>query len=246
VWGAGQWQFVPRRVADWRRPSAGFTDFGTRVFAGVRDQKSFPIERLTLALYDVRRNRFVGSYTPFVASPLSAGLVATEVLESPIFGDDGFLYLFAFNSSGVYVARVSGNPASWGRAPNYAWWSRVQGEDGVWTHQESAATSLLTGLPVYGISAGNYSNTTLHKYVLLIQTGLHAARFALFEAASLTGPWIAGPTGQVPDACDVGIFGCYSLIGHPELSTRELFVYSWYSPGKLEGQGRVNIGALRW
>jgi hypothetical protein len=209
-------------------------------------KKSFAVERLTLVLFDVARNRLISSSTPFVASPLGAGLAATQVLGSPVFGDDGFLYLFAFSSSDVYVARVPGNPASWGRASNYAWWSRAQGREGAWTHERSAATSLLTGLRVYGISAGNYSNTTLHKYVLLVQTGFRRASFALFEAASLIGPWRAGPTGHVPDACASGAFGCYSLNGHPELSTRELFVYSWYSPGEPEGQGRVNIGALRW
>jgi hypothetical protein len=209
-------------------------------------RKSFPIERLTLALYDVERNRLIGSYTPFVASPLGAGLAATQVLQSPIFGDDGYLYLFAFDSSNVYLARVPGDPASWALASNYAWWSQDQGRDGVWTREKSAATSLLTGLRVYGISAGDYSNTTSHKYVLLIQTAFRRANFALFEAASLTGEWRAGPTGRVPDACAIGTFGCYSLNGHPELSTRGLFVYSWYSPGDRKGDGRVNIGGVRW
>jgi hypothetical protein len=209
-------------------------------------RKGFPVERLTLSLYDPADNRLLASVTPFVASPLASGLSAREVLVSPVFADDGYLYLFALDAGAVYLARVSAEPSSWGRASNYAWWSQSRSADGGWTHQASSATSLLTGLKVYGVSAGDYSATTLHKYVLLIQTQFHTAGFALFEARSLTGPWKQGPVGRVPDGCSIGVFGCYSLNGHPEMSTQESFVYSWYSPGEREGQGRVNIAALRW
>jgi hypothetical protein len=208
--------------------------------------KGFPIERLTLTIYDPQHNQFAGFWTPFVARPLSAALGAREVLESPIFGGDGYLYLFAHELGGVYVARVNSNPTAWGSASNYSWWTAPNGNDGRWTADEAAATSLVNGLRVLGISAGNYAGTTLHKFVLLIQTGFRTADFALFEAPTPTGPWTAGPTGRVPDACNVGIFGCYSLNGHPELSTQQQLVYSWYSPGEAEGQGRVNVGALRW
>jgi len=208
--------------------------------------RGFPIGRLTLTTYDPQRNQFADAWTPFIARPLSARLPEREALQSPIFGSDGYLYLFSYERSGVYVARVRTDPKAWGSASNYAWWSTPTGSDGHWTADETAATSLVSGVPVLGISVGDFAGSTLHKLVLLIQTGFRTADFALFDAPTPTGPWKAGPTGRVPDACDVGIFGCYSLVGHPELSTHEQLVYSWYSPGEVEGQGRVNIGTLRW
>jgi hypothetical protein len=206
----------------------------------------FPIERWTLTRYDPRRNQFLGSWTPFVATALNVRLPEREALQSPVFAADGYLYFFAYERGGVYVARVSGDSSAWGSASSYTWWSELDRHDGHWSADEASATSLVEGLTVYGISAGDFAGTTLHKLVLLIQTGFRTAEFALFEAPRPSGPWKAGPTGRVPDTCEIGIFGCYSLIGHPELSTHQRMVYSWYSPGKAEGQGRVNMGALRW
>ena len=209
--------------------------------------KAFPVERLSLTIYDPQHNQFLSSWTPFVAKPLSAGLARPEALESPVFGGDGYLYLYAHEPlGGVYVARVSSEPSAWGNASSYAWWSAPPQSEGRWSSDETAASSLVSGIPVFGASVSDLGATTLHKFVMLIQTGFRTAEFALYEAPAPAGPWSAGPTGRVPDACAIGVFGCYALNLHPELSTREQVVYSWYSPGKAPDQGRINLGAVRW
>lgn len=39
---------------------------------------------------------------------------------------------------------------------------------------------------------------------------------------------------------------CYALIGHPELSTSNQLVFSWFSPDDRDGYAHVRIGAVGW
>ena len=77
--------------------------------------------------------------------------------------------------------------------------------------------------------------------------------FAVYSATNLTGPWVAGPTVNLPDTCKPSPFGCYSIEGHPELSDASHVVYSWYSPTDRSGNGspqyaigHVRLGSIAW
>lgn len=92
----------------------------------------------------------------------------------------------------------------------------------------------------------DYSATTSKHLAMIAQTGLGAATFQVYEASSPTGPWSAGPAGQVPDACSAGTFGCYALSGHPELSSSGQLVFSWFSSDDRDKSGHVRVGAVAW
>ena len=210
----------------------------------------WPEERMVLIEYDAIGNRFTAKHTPLVASPLGAGLPAVQRLGSPVFGSDGFLYLFTSDSGGVHVARVpSGNRARWDQAASFQWWSQPSGQPVGWygVAQSGSAVSILpAGTAPLLISVADYSATTSKRLAMVAQTGLGAATFQVYTASSPTGPWTAGPSAQVPDACPVGMFGCYALSGHPELSTSQQLVFSWYSTDDRDNFGHVRVGAMAW
>jgi hypothetical protein len=49
----------------------------------------------------------------------------------------------------------------------------------------------------------------------------------------------------VPDPCGP-TFGCYAFTGHPELSTANDFMLSWYSPQDRNGRGHIRLGTVSW
>lgn len=215
-------------------------------------------ERLSLVLYDPATNTFPsGVDRPFAAAPLSAGLPSTHQLQSPIFGGDGYLYLFAAEcegtglieasdcstSSGIYVARVGATQAQWANGANYEWW------DGSTWGSAANATTLVAGThPIFrNLSVGDYSGTSSKKYVMIEQPTYGTGEFRTYEATSITGPWTPGPAGQVPDACNGNsVFGCYAIYGHPELSTPTKLVFSWHSSVDRDGKGHLRLGAIEW
>jgi hypothetical protein len=218
----------------------------TSVFGG-------PVERLTLTEYDPAINKFTATYSPFVASPMSGGLPSAEIISSPVFGGDGYLYFYYatippvekksdgtlfFPNSAAYVVRVSATPSKWGAKSNYKW----RGQLG-WG-AESAATPVISGFRFESLSVGDYSAAS-HKYVMLVQTSWGPA-FSTYEAAAPTGPWTKISSAQLPDVCNGGNLGCYALAGHPELSTAQQFVYSWLSTDDLGGGGHLRVGAVNW
>jgi hypothetical protein len=195
------------------------------------------LERTTLAEYDPFNNTFTSIAYPFVALPLGVGVPSQVQFHSPVFGNDGYLYVFA----GLSIARVPANPASWGNGSNYRWWTGT-----TWSTDMTQATSVVPGFSPLGITVNDFSQNTSHKYVMLAQTGFATAEFKLYEATSLTGPWTAGRAGRVPDVCAGGGFGCYALIAHPELSTNTKLVYSWLSPGDRNGAQHLRLGDVGW
>ena len=104
---------------------------------------SFVSERLRMVEYDPKTGLLSNDAAPFVAAPLSAGLNPVEMLSSPVFGQDGYLYLYSYTNvcmnnpgctgkaaypNAIYAARVSGNPltAKWMQKANYEWWCGSQ------------------------------------------------------------------------------------------------------------------------
>ncbi|HEY7199527.1 MAG TPA: hypothetical protein VIC57_04905 [Candidatus Dormibacteraeota bacterium] len=210
--------------------------------------RDWPTERLTLVEYDPATNSFVSSRTPFVASPLQAGIPLAQRLSSPVFGADGFLYLFGGDmaTARVFVARVAANASAWGSSTNYQWWGVPGGGPAQWTTDQSSVTSLISGVTPWSVHVADYASTGSHHLGMIVQTQFGTGDFQVFQASSPTGPWTAGPAGRVPDACTGGGFGCYALSGHAELSTGDRFVLSWLSPGDRDGFGHIRVGTVAW
>ena len=228
-------------------------------YAQVCDVSNFTAERQSLVEYTPATNTFGPIYTPFAGSPLSSGLRPIESLGSPVLGSDGYLYLFALNNgvtapnpnNGLYVVRVpASNHAAWGDPSQYQWWSHPPGQGLNWYGQadEGYSVSVLPSNvhPIGQTAVADYSATTSKHLAVVAQTYIGSAPFQVFEANSPTGPWTAGPAAQVPDACNAGSFGCYAIFGHPELSTSQQLVLSWFSSDDRDKTGHVRVGTINW
>jgi len=201
-----------------------------------------PAERLAMAVYDPATNRITSTATPLVAAPLAAGLPVAARLGSPVFGGDGYLYLFADDvfTDKIMVARVGASPSAWSSAANFQWWS------GSWTADPSAAVPIVS-VPFAGsVHVADYTGLGSHHLGMIVQTGFGTGEFQLFEATNPAGPWTAGPAGRVPDPCDGGVYACYALSGHAELTTADAFWFSWYSPDDAYGAGHMRLGSIAW
>ncbi|GIM89851.1 hypothetical protein [Paractinoplanes toevensis] len=201
-----------------------------------------PEERFSMVRYDPATNRFLGTATPFVASPLSAGIPAAERLGSPVFGGDGYLYLYATDvtTNRIIAARVSATPSAWGNRGNYRWWN------GSWQSNPALATSVAS-VPFAGsVHVADYAGAGSHRSAMIVQTGFGSAEFQVLQATTPAGPWTLSASGRVPDPCTQGVYACYALSGHAELSTAGQFWYSWYSPEDANGAGHIRLAAIAW
>jgi hypothetical protein len=138
----------------------------------------------------------------------------------------------------VFLARTVGAPAYWGNPFTYQYWTG----DG-WSSQPAAAGSLMPADHPLGISVGDYAADG-HGLVMIEQTSL-AGGFQAWQARSPAGPWRRVLAGQVPCTSGVrpGAEGlCRALIGHPEISTRDRLLISYYDPGN----SHVDVAAYPW
>lgn len=209
--------------------------------------RDWPTERLTLVEYDPATNKFLSNATPFVATPLQAGVPVTQRLGSPVFGGDGFLYLFGHDTATdrVFVARVAANPSAWANPANYRWWGQPGSGPAQWTTDQSSVISIAPVTDPWSVHVADYTGVGGHRLAMIVQTEFGTGGFQLFEAAAPNGAWSAGPSARAPDTC-LGTFGCYALAGHAELSTAEAFVYSWYSAGDRSGFGHIRLATVPW
>jgi hypothetical protein len=209
--------------------------------------RDWPTERLSLAEYDPATNQILSTGTPFVATPLQAGIPVPQRLGSPVFGGDGYLYMFGsdVNTDIVFAARVPANPTAWGSAANYQWWGRPGGATPRWTSDQSSIVSIVPVDNPWFVHVADYTGVGNHRLAMIVQTPFGTGDFRLFEATAPTGTWTAGPARRVPDTC-LGTFGCYAFSGHAELSTADRFVVSWYSGGDRSGFGHVRLATITW
>jgi hypothetical protein len=227
----------------------------------VCDGSNFSAERLSLVTYTPSTSTFGTVYTPFSGSPLYSGLPPVETLGSPVYGNDGYLYFFtnsrdltnpaSYFDSGLYVARVPSSPASdMGNPSDYQWWSQPPGQGVGWNGVADAGSSVsvIPGNDAnFGVSVADYSSVTPKHLAVLEQTGLGtSSTFQVYKATSPTGPWTPGPAGQIPDACLGNTYPCHSLYGHPELSTSNNLLFSWYAGDDENGSGHVRVGSIAW
>lgn len=172
-------------------------------------------------------------------------LPRAEQLTSPVFFG-GYLYLFGFDctasvfgvctSGYVRLARAPAAGGAWQDPGNYRYWTGSG-----WSADYSEAGNLISGVTPLSISAGNYSAVG-HGLVLTAESDVGGG-FQVWTAPSPTGPWKLLQTGRVPSACTGGEFGCYALIGHPDLSTRSDLMMSYFDPG---GLGHLHVAAFPW
>jgi hypothetical protein len=204
-------------------------------------------EGFGLAEYDPARNLMQADALVF-RSGLGLALPAQQVLGSPLVAADGYLYLFGFchagpaqpgcGASGVFLARTVAAPAYWGNPFSYQYWAG----DG-WSSSLAAARSLLPGGQPLGISVGDYSADG-EGLVMIEQTSLGGS-FRVWRAGSPTSQWRQILAGHVPCAkgAETGTQGlCRALIGHPELSTRDSLLISYYDPASYH----VDVLAYPW
>ncbi|WP_162907444.1 DUF4185 domain-containing protein [Allorhizocola rhizosphaerae] len=221
------------------------------ICVAIGDGRGWPVERWRMADYDPATNRFVRFFTPFVANPMRAGLPSTLTPSNPVFGDDGYLYLFGTkrNPDAIFTARVSANPDAWGDPANYRWWGRPGGASPQWTTDHASVVSLVSGVEPWGVYVGDFSGVGGgRRLAMLVKDSFYdSPHLRIYTAGSPLGPWTAGPVGRVPDNCQGGGFGCYAFNGHPQLSTSTSFVFSWYSPGDRQPDGgHIRLGTIRW
>ena len=164
-----------------------------------------------------------------------------QALGSPVFRG-GYLYLFGWcgpdcDRGGVFLARTT---AAAGRASGftYQYWTGRG-----WSADLAHAAPLSGYGEPLGVSAGDYSAEG-HGLVMIEQTSA-AGDFTLWQAAAPTGPWRQVKSGRVP--CTAGQRTrtgelCRALIGHPELSTRDELLVSFFDPGA----GHVEVLAFPW
>lgn len=185
----------------------------------------------------------LGSAVRVFATTGGQTLPVQKQLGNPIYYNN-YLYLYSFicdtsayatcETGRVFLARVPA--ASWSQAGQYKWWTGTN-----WSSNYSAAQTEIPSATPFGISVANYS--ALGKgYLAIAETDL-IGDFQVFKASAPTGPWTLLQTGKVPSDCSGGQYGCYALVGHPELSTSSNLLISYYDPA---GVGHLHVAAFPW
>jgi hypothetical protein len=197
---------------------------------------TFTPEALGLLDYDPAAN-VLGPPAPVFAAQPGQQLPQPQALGSPVFRG-GYLYLFGWcgpgcDRGGVFLARTPAAATGWGNGYTYQYWT------GSGWSADLAHAGPLTG---YGepleVSVGDYPGRGL---VMIVQTGA-GGDFSVWQAAVPAGPWRETGNGRVP--CTAGKRGdlCRALIGHPELSTPDELLISFFNPGT----SHVEVVAFGW
>ena len=198
-------------------------------------------EGFGLAEYDPVDNILSPAVLPFTSFG-GFPLPPQQVLGSPVTERDGYLYLFGFCPAAVpptacggrvFVARTIAAPADWQSPSSYQYWTGAG-----WSPQAAMAGSVVPGGQAIGVSVADYAAVG-HGLVMIEQTSL-AGDFQAWQAASPAGPWRRLLSGRVPCAEADGL--CRALIGHPELSTPDRLLISYFDPGN----NHVDVSAYPW
>lgn len=204
----------------------------------------FTDEGFGVVSYNPLTNR-LGTPTYVFTSGGGQNLPITEQLTSPVFFG-GYLYLFGFQctssafgvcvTGNIYLARAPALGGAFRDSGSYQFWTGSG-----WSANAADAGNLIPGVTPLSISAGNYKAVG-HGLVLTAESDLGGG-FQVWTARSPAGPWTLLQTGRVPSTCSGGEFGCYALIGHPELSTKSDLLLSYFDPG---GLGHLHVAAFPW
>jgi hypothetical protein len=200
---------------------------------------TFTPEAFGLLDYDPAGNVLGPPAQVFAAQP-GQQLPQPQALGSPVFRG-GHLYLFGWcgpgcDRGGVFLARTTAAAAGWDNGFTYQYWTGVG-----WSADLSHAAPLTGYREPLEVSVGDYPDRGL---VMIEQTSA-AGDFSLWQAAAPEGPWQQTGAGRVP--CTAGqrtqaVDLCRGLIGHPELSTPNELLISFFNPG----DSHVEVVAYPW
>jgi hypothetical protein len=223
-----------------------FNNYCVDGFPGVSINNLFTDEGFGVVSYDPLTNR-LGTPEYVFTTTGGQNLPRQQQLGDPVYYG-GYLYLFSSNCNSsafatclsgiVYMARVPAVGPLLGNPGAYQWWTGSG-----WSSNYADAGNVIPSATPFAISVGDYSNVG-HGIVLIAESNL-VGGFQVFTAPSPTGRWQPLQTGQVPSAtnCTGGEFGCYALIGHPELSTGADLMLSYFDP---DGLGHLHLAAFPW
>jgi hypothetical protein len=201
----------------------------------------FTPEAFGLLDYDPAGN-VLGPPVQVFTAPPGQQLPQPQALGSPVFRG-GYLYLFGWcgpdcDRGGVFLARTPAAAAGWDNGFTYQYWTGLG-----WSADPSHAAPLSGYREPVGVSVADYSAEG-HGLVMIEQTSA-GGDFSLWQAPAPTGPWRQIQSGRIP--CTAGqrtqpVDLCRALIGHPELSTRDELLMSFYNPG----DSHVEVAAFGW
>jgi len=201
---------------------------------------TFTPEAFGLLDYDPTANALGPPAPVFTAQP-GQQLPQPQALGSPVFRG-GYLYLFGWcgpgcDRGGVFLARTRAVAAAWDNGFSYQYWTGAG-----WSADLSHAAPVTGYREPLQVSVGDYPGRGL---VMIEQTSV-TGDFSVWQAAAPTGPWRETRTGRVP--CTAGKQAgqpgglCRALIGHPELSTRDDLMISFFNPGT----NHVEVAPYPW
>lgn len=198
-------------------------------------------ERFGLVEYAPSTNTLSGQTQVFSAA---SGLPFQQILGSPVFSG-GHLYLFGFvcdssafgacGSGRVTVARVTATRSAWQSGTNYRYWNGTG-----WSADPTTAQSVLTGARPLAAHVEDFS--ALGKGLVLIEQPDITGAFRVWRSASPTSGWSLTRTGNAPCGDQSGLDLCRAYFGHPELSTADGLLMSYYDPT----DDHVGVMAVPW
>ena len=202
----------------------------------VSSPDSFTAEGFGLLDYDPAANALGPPAPVFTAQPGQL-LPQPQALGSPVFRG-GYLYLFGWcgpgcDRGGVFLARTRAIAAAWDNGFSYQYWTGAG-----WSADLSHAAPVTGYRESLQVSVGDYPGRGL---VMIEQTSV-TGDFSLWQAAAPTGPWRETRTGRVPCTSGKPPGLCRALIGHPELSTRDDLLISFFNPGT----NHVEVAPYPW
>lgn len=200
---------------------------------------AFTPEAFGLVDYDPAGNA-LGPPVQVFAAPPGQQLPQPQALGSPVFRG-GYLYLFGWCGpdcyrGGVFLARTLATAAWWDNGFTYQYWTGHG-----WSADPSHVAPLTGYAEPLAASVGDYS--AAGKGLVMVEQTSAAGDYSLWQAAAPTGAWQQIGTGRVPCAAAKQADDlCRALIGHPELSSRNQLVISFFNPGA----NHVEISAIPW
>jgi hypothetical protein len=202
---------------------------------------TFTPEAFGLLDYDPAGNVLGPPAQVFVAQP-GQQLPQPQALGSPVFRG-GYLYLFGWcgpdcDRGGVFLVRTKAAAAAWDNGFTYQHWTGRG-----WSADLAHAAPLTGYREPLASSVADFSADG-HGLIMIEQTSA-GGDFSLWQAPAPTGPWRQIQADRVP--CTAGrhtqaVDLCRALIGHPELSTRDQLLISFFNPG----DSHVEVSAFGW
>ena len=207
----------------------------------------FTPEAFGLILYNPALNQLGQPAQVFTANS-GQTLAAQWLLGAPLFRD-GYLYLFSTctpqqhcGGGGVFLARAPAVPAGWQDGYAYQYWTGSG-----WSSAVASSAPLTGRLAPLGSWAGDFSSSG-HGLVLIEQTSLNGDFRVYRSVAGPSGPWRVLRSGRVPCGRPrspvriAGVDFCRAVIGHPELSTRNTLMISFFNPATEH----VEVSPFSW